>query len=250
MLTPVFFVQGELFNAASRFIILKDLQVSHVDATCSKDTSFEDSVLKINYIPIMPDADAEKLPRSATNSPVEEEDVTNYYSREKPNPGKFYSMTISNRNLSNLFFTEDVPAAKRTRVEQNEAPNPSSKAALAYLCRLHPKQGMLMAEKCIEFGVTPGPLYGKLKAGMDITLPNGKVVLASDVRTPDDPGPTFLVVECPNESYLENFISEPRLTQLQKRNGVTELDSPKVIVHFTPAEVGGFFFYFAGRGLC
>ncbi len=133
-------------------------------------------------------------------------------------------------------FAEDVPAAKRTRIEENEV-SPSSKAALAYLCRLHPKQGTLMAEKCVECGVPPGPLYGKLKAGMDVTLPNGKVVLASDVRTPDDPGPTFLVVECPNESYLENFVIEPQLTRLQKRNGASELDSPKVVIHFTPAEV-------------
>lgn len=135
-------------------------------------------------------------------------------------------------------FIEDVPAAKRTRVdEQTKEINPCSKAALSYICRLHPKQGMLMAEKCVEFGVTPGPLYGQLKAGKDVTLPNGKVVLASDVRTPDDPGPVFLVVECPNESFLENFVSEQKFRQLQARNGANELDSPRVVVHFTPIEV-------------
>lgn len=207
---------GDLFVAASRFIILKDLQVNHIDAT-NPESTFEDAVMKMNYIPIMPD-ETGKLPRSATNSPIEEEDVTNYYSREKGNP-------------------EDVPAAKRTRVEKNGDMNPSSKAALAYICRLHPKQGMLMAEKCVEFGVPPGPLYGQLKAGQDITLPNGKTVLASDVRSPDDPGPVFVVVECPDESYLDNFVSEPQLRKLQRRNGATELDCPKVVVHFTPIEL-------------
>lgn len=94
-----------------------------------------------------------------------------------------------------------------------------------------------MTEKCIEFGVTPGPVYGQLKAGINVTLPNGKVVLASDVRTADDPGPVFLVVECPDESYLENFVSEQKFRQLQARNGAIELDSPQVVVHFTPIEV-------------
>ena len=94
-----------------------------------------------------------------------------------------------------------------------------------------------MAQKCVDFGVPPGPLYGQLKAGQDITLPGGKIVLASDVRSPDDPGPVFLVVECPDESYLDNFVSEPQLRQLQKRNGASELDSPQIIVHFTPVEV-------------
>lgn len=77
--------QGDLFVAASRFIILKDLQVNHIDAT-NPESTFEDAVMKMNYIPIMPD-ETGKLPRSATNSPIEEEDVTNYYSREKGNPG-------------------------------------------------------------------------------------------------------------------------------------------------------------------
>jgi hypothetical protein len=86
-------------------------------------------------------------------------------------------------------------------------------------------------------GVPPGPLYGQLKAGQDITLPNGKTVLASDVCSPDDPGPVFVVVECPDETYLDNFVSEPQLCQLQRRNGASELDSPQIIVHFTPVEV-------------
>lgn len=80
-------------------------------------------------------------------------------------------------------------------------------------------------------------MYGQLKAGKNVTLPNGKVILASDVRTPDDPGPVFLVVECPNESYLENFVSEQKFKKLQARKGANELDSPQVIVHFTPIEV-------------
>lgn len=89
----------------------------------------------------------------------------------------------------------------------------------------------------MEFGVQPGPLYGQLKAGNDVTLPNGKVVLAKDVRSPDDPGPVFLVVECPSEAYLESFVNNSELANFQASNGASELDSPQVVVHFTPMQV-------------
>ncbi len=103
------------------------------------------------------------------------------------------------------------------------------------MCRLHPKKGTLLPEKCFELGVPPGPLYGKLKDGFDVTLKDGRIVTANDVRTPDDPGPVFLVVECPDESYLDTFVTEPRLAGNLHSAG--PLQSPQVIVHFTPSEV-------------
>ena len=113
-----------------------------------------------------------------------------------------------------------------------------SKAALAYYCRLHPKAGTLLPERCFELGVPPGPLYGQLKNGQDVTLPDGRVVLAADVRIPDDPGPAFLIVECPDESYLDNFVSEPKLCRLHPgQEGSDPLATPQVIVHFTSDEV-------------
>lgn len=186
--------------------------MNHVDATCP-DSFFEDSVMKVNYVPV--DTTYE-LCRSNTNSPCEEEDVTNYYCKETPD-------------------NQDVPAPKRQRVDLSN--QRTSKSAISYICRIHPKQGMLLLEKCVEFGVPAGPLYGQLKAGKDITLPDGKVVYAKDVRSPDDPGPVFLVVECPSEAYLENFVNNSELAKLQAAKGAAELDSPQVVVHFTPMEV-------------
>jgi len=65
-------------------------------------------------------------------------------------------------------------------------------SALCYICQPKKKEGTLLIDRCIDRGVPPGPLLGKLKAGEDITLPNGKVVKARDVTTPDCPGPKFL----------------------------------------------------------
>lgn len=111
------------------------------------------------------------------------------------------------------------------------------KVAISYLCRLHPKQGTLLLEKCVEEGVPAGPLYGQLKAGKDVTLECGKVVRAENVCSPNDPGPIFLVIDCPDESYLENLINNPKINQFRTSAEGNELDTPEVIVHFTPNEV-------------
>lgn len=52
--------------------------------------------------------------------------------------------------------------------------------------------GTLDLEKCVEFGVKPGPMLGMLKNGQDVVLPDGTLVRSKDVKTPDDPGPVFI----------------------------------------------------------
>ena len=90
-----------------------------------------------------------------------------------------------------ILFVVDV---KKGRLE-NDLPEPvsvaSSDCVLCYVCRPKEKPGALMIEKCMEFGVPAGPLLGKLKGGQDVTLPNGKLVRAADVRSPDLPSPIF-----------------------------------------------------------
>lgn len=57
---------------------------------------------------------------------------------------------------------------------------------------LQKRLGTLDLEKCVEMGVKPGPLLGQLKSGHDVVLPDGRLVLSKDVKTPDDPGPVFI----------------------------------------------------------
>lgn len=66
------------------------------------------------------------------------------------------------------------------------------RCAMCFICRPKAKEGALLIDKCVEKGVPPGPLLGQLKAGHDVTLPNGTVVLAKDVRSPDCLGPVFI----------------------------------------------------------
>lgn len=63
---------------------------------------------------------------------------------------------------------------------------------MAYICRLTPKKGALNLEKCVEKGVPPGPLLGKLKNDENIYLSDGTEVKADDVKYPDSPGVVFI----------------------------------------------------------
>ena len=63
---------------------------------------------------------------------------------------------------------------------------------MAYICRLQPKPGTLSLEKCVEYGVPPGPILGRLKNGEDVTLESGVVVQSKDVCDPPDAGPIFI----------------------------------------------------------
>lgn len=64
--------------------------------------------------------------------------------------------------------------------------------SIVFICKLQPRPGALLLSKCVDMGVTPGPLLGKLKAGEDIILPNGTRVSSKDVCEADDPGPLFI----------------------------------------------------------
>ena len=44
----------------------------------------------------------------------------------------------------------------------------------AYLCNFSPRPGKLDIDKCVEFGIKPGPVLGKLKSGQDVTLEDGR----------------------------------------------------------------------------
>lgn len=157
----------DLFRAMKNFVILKQLNVDAPD--CTAGGFYEDSVLRIDYVPL-------------------------YGSLE------------------------------------NEIP------AMAFVCNCKARPGALSLEKCLARGVPKGPLMGKLKNGEIVTLENGTVVNPIEVCDPDDPGPTFIVLDVPTENYLESLENAELLQKLQ----LVDLDPyevPAVILHFSPESV-------------
>lgn len=107
---------------------------------------------------------------------------------------------------------------------------------MAFLCKLKERPGHLNLEKCVELGVPPGPLLGRLKSGKDIELKDGSVVKADDVRSPTDPGAAFIFVDIPSEDYLNSLATCEHFAKYQ-RTATVDSDMALAVVHFTPQEI-------------
>ncbi|XP_011146096.1 ribonuclease Z, mitochondrial isoform X2 [Harpegnathos saltator] len=209
----------EIFDAIKRFVNLQDLKVH--EATCDELQTYKDQVMTVTYIPI-----AKSTVHEVESTDIGEEvvDNINYYD--------YMAMSNTKRSLDSTEEKKD-----KSWVTGQKSDMKLISQAMSYICKLHPRQGKLLLEKCVEKGVKPGPLFGQLKAGKDITLPDGTVVLSKDVCSPPIPGPTFLVVECPSEDYLESFVSHTAFARHQHVTTSMKNDVPYCVVHFTPQKV-------------
>ncbi|XP_015127939.1 ribonuclease Z, mitochondrial isoform X2 [Diachasma alloeum] len=208
----------DIFDAVKRFAFLAHLTVTEAD--CDEKSIYDDSCMTIRYVPLIEDI--------TTDSDTDFDqativiDNTDYYAHEFNENRK--------RRISQQYRTN-----KLSKIETNLR---KIRGCIAYICKLHPKTGKLNLEKCVEKGVTPGPILGDLKAGKDVTLPDGTIIKSSDVCDPEIPGPIFIVLECPSEHYVESLISNAIFREYQccceEKN---EDNWPACIVHFTPEKV-------------
>ncbi|XP_070703624.1 zinc phosphodiesterase ELAC protein 2 [Pempheris klunzingeri] len=109
---------------------------------------------------------------------------------------------------------------------------------VAFICKLHPKKGNFLVAQAKELGLPVGtaaigPLIAALKDGKSITY-EGKEIRPEQVCTPTDPGPVFIVVECPSEEFVEGVCTSRQLRRYQ--TGGTE-DPAALVVHMTPESV-------------
>uniref|UniRef100_A0A673GQM1 Zinc phosphodiesterase ELAC protein 2 n=1 Tax=Sinocyclocheilus rhinocerous TaxID=307959 RepID=A0A673GQM1_9TELE len=98
--------------------------------------------------------------------------------------------------------------------------------------QLHSKKGNFMALKAKEMGLPVGtaaigPIIEALKAGKTVTH-EGKEIRPEELCTPADPGPVFLVVDCPSEDFIQPLCTN--------HTGGSE-DSTALVVHMTPESV-------------
>lgn len=165
----------QIFDAIKRFVSLHDLKVH--EAMCDELQPYTDQIMSVSYIPITKTTTHDTIKTTDLGERIV--DTINYYDY----------MTKS--NTKKILESINEKKSESQAIGQNSDRKLISQV-MSYICKLHPRQGKLLLEKCVEKGVTPGPLLGQLKAGNDITLPDGTVVLSKDVCTPPIPGPTFL----------------------------------------------------------
>ncbi|XP_045771423.1 ribonuclease Z, mitochondrial isoform X2 [Maniola jurtina] len=229
----------ELYNATKRFVIMKDMNVKM--AKCSSSEDFKDNVMTVKYVLMGPQGSilqtdpkpAAKKPKLDDKIPVEFEefihDDTDYY---KSRQATANSKNTNFKPNAKLHSNEKDHYKKKTEKVLEDLLNPHY-STVAYICTIKKRLGTLDLEKCVEFGVKPGPMLGQLKSGHDVVLPDGRLVLSKDVKTPDDPGPVFIVLEVPELSYL----NELEFAAHFDSDSNPPENIPTVVVHYTPPHV-------------
>uniref|UniRef100_A0AAQ4QDL4 Zinc phosphodiesterase ELAC protein 2 n=1 Tax=Gasterosteus aculeatus aculeatus TaxID=481459 RepID=A0AAQ4QDL4_GASAC len=77
-----------------------------------------------------------------------------------------------------------------------------------------------------------GPLIAALKSGKSVEY-EGKEIRPEQVCTPTDPGPVFLIVECPSEEFVEAVCTNAQL----RRYKFSGEESAALVVHMAPESV-------------
>ncbi|XP_029456094.1 zinc phosphodiesterase ELAC protein 2 [Rhinatrema bivittatum] len=109
---------------------------------------------------------------------------------------------------------------------------------VAFICKLHPKKGNFLVAKAKELGLPVGtqaigPIIAAVKAGKSVIF-EGKEILPQEVCTPTDPGPAFIVLECPNENFVDPVCENEMLRRYQEG----KVENPvALVVHITPESV-------------
>ncbi|NXT77895.1 RNZ2 protein, partial [Zapornia atra] len=109
---------------------------------------------------------------------------------------------------------------------------------MAFLCKIHPKKGKFLAVKAQEMGLPVGtpailPIITALKNGESITF-EGRELLPEELCTPTDPGPVFLVLECPHQGFLDAVCENETFRRYQE--GLPE-NQVALVIHMTPESV-------------
>ncbi|XP_063031695.1 zinc phosphodiesterase ELAC protein 2 [Melospiza melodia melodia] len=108
----------------------------------------------------------------------------------------------------------------------------------AFLCKVHPRKGKFLAAKAQELGLPVGtpailPIITALKNGESITY-EGKELFPEELCTPTDPGPVFLVLECPHEGFVDAVCENETFQRYQE--GAAE-HQVALVIHMTPEAV-------------
>ncbi|XP_029782577.1 zinc phosphodiesterase ELAC protein 2 isoform X2 [Suricata suricatta] len=105
---------------------------------------------------------------------------------------------------------------------------------VAFVCKLHVKKGNFLVLKAKELGLPVGtaaiaPIIAAVKDGKSVTY-EGREILPEEICTPPDPGLAFVVVECPDEGFIEPICENATLKRHQEN-----AEAPvALVVHMAP----------------
>ncbi|KAJ3032438.1 hypothetical protein HDV00_007546 [Rhizophlyctis rosea] len=100
--------------------------------------------------------------------------------------------------------------------------------SVCYVCEGPTVPGKFDPVAAKKLGVKPGPNFGKLTRGESITTADGNIVEPHQCIGPSRPGSIFVILDCPNASYIDSVLDSQSLTDLQDSKSK---DRVKYIVH-------------------
>jgi ribonuclease Z len=116
-----------------------------------------------------------------------------------------------------------------------------SNPVACYVIKLPDIPGKFLIQKAAALGVPRGPLYGKLVKGESVVAMNGQKVTPDQVMEPSVPGPLVLMVDCPDEYFVQALINAPAFKNLVSSSSSSECveGAAKIacVVHFGPKAI-------------
>ncbi|KAJ2726529.1 hypothetical protein GGI07_000471 [Coemansia sp. Benny D115] len=88
-------------------------------------------------------------------------------------------------------------------------------AALCYIAQGPEIPGKFDLDAAMALGLKPGPQYGKLIRGESVTTPDGTVIHPSQCVGPTRQSGVFIIIDCPDTSYIESLTTNPRFAPYQ-----------------------------------
>ncbi|KAI8060489.1 beta-lactamase-like protein [Gongronella butleri] len=195
---------------------------THHDASSVSDASLSDHALEDAS---MPEGDPQQYRQKvldqmfASRVPQAKGETPEHTIEASCQPRHPLRPNASNKQRSLDYLSKPLPRSRPDHV------------AVSYICRLPSRRGKFMPDAAKKLGVPPGPMFGKLQRGESITLQDGTVVTHDQVCQPDVPGPVFMVVDCPHQTYIDQLVTSPSFQPYQNNANV------KLVVHLTSDEV-------------
>ncbi|XP_043196088.1 ribonuclease Z, mitochondrial-like isoform X2 [Amphibalanus amphitrite] len=221
---------SSLYDDTRSFIQLRGMNVQHRSDT---DSDFVDVGLKVRAVPLY-GSEVRRDPPPASESPPRPSVDYFAYERTGGRTTPTTPPTAAKSQRAPQFATaaprsnEGAPRSHGEGPAASEGSVDRREVAYAYVCTVPDWPGRLSLEKCVNLGVKPGPLLGRLKAGHNVVLEDGTVVRSADVTSPDELGPQFVVLELPSADFL------PSLSDLDSSIDMSRLTA---VVHFSPPAV-------------
>ena len=107
--------------------------------------------------------------------------------------------------------------------------------AMNYICIPKQKNRSFNKKKALEFGLKPGPIFGKLTKGESVTLDNGKVITLKDVSDEPIPSSSLAILYIPSKEHMNNIINNDIINNYINKNiGGKYIYNINLIVHICP----------------